>query len=116
MTDSPMYVGSAPLRSASGLCQCEFIDLDGERFYRIAHFDRMPPFFMSIVSASNHWMFISSLGGLTAGRQNSDNALFPYYTEDRIHDDSGHTGARTIIRVQREGRRFLWEPLQPSLR
>jgi hypothetical protein len=114
MTDSPMYVGSAPLRSASGCVSGEFIDLDGERFYRIACFDRMPPFFMSIVSASNHWMFISSLGGLTAGRQNADNALFPYYTEDRIHDDSGHTGSRTIIRVQSDDRRYLWEPLSPG--
>ena len=70
----------------------------------------MPPFFMSIVSASNHWLFISSDGGLTAGRQNSNHALFPYYTEDKIHDSADHTGSRTILRVTRAGKRYVWEP------
>ena len=36
----------------------------------------MRPFFMSIVSNSDHWMFISSTGGLSAGRKNSNYALF----------------------------------------
>ncbi|NIP14296.1 MAG: hypothetical protein GWM88_06035, partial [Pseudomonadales bacterium] len=63
------------------------------------NYDLMSPFFMSIASASDHWLFISSNGGLTAGRRDSDNALFPYYTEDKIHDSADHTGSRTILRV-----------------
>ena len=57
----------------------------------------MRPFFMRIVSNSNHWMFISSNGGLTAGRRNPDKALFPYYNDDVIHSSHHTTGSKTII-------------------
>ncbi|NYI41069.1 hypothetical protein [Demequina lutea] len=86
------------------------VDLAGERFYRIGHYDRMSPFFMSVVSDSDHWMFLSSNGGLTAGRRDPDNALFPYYTDDRIHDASETTGSISVLRVTRGGRTMLWEP------
>ena len=36
----------------------------------------MRPFFMSLVSNSNHWLFISSTGGLSAGRKDTSNACF----------------------------------------
>ncbi|UCG77118.1 MAG: hypothetical protein JSV95_08085 [Gemmatimonadota bacterium] len=88
----------------------DYVLFGSERFYRIANYDLMSPFFMSIASASDHWLFISSNGGLTAGRRDSNNALFPYYTEDKVHDSADHTGSRTILRVSREGKRFLWEP------
>ena len=77
--------------------------LDGERFYQIANYDRMRPFFMSVVSGSDHWMFISSTGALTAGRGNPDHALFPYTTDDKIHDSAEITGSKTILVVQRAG-------------
>ena len=48
------------------------ITIDDEIYYQISNNDAMRPFFMSIVSDSNHWMFISSNGGLTAGRKNSE--------------------------------------------
>ena len=70
----------------------------------------MPPFFMSIVSPSDHWMFISSNGGLTAGRKNPDNALFPYYTDDRIHDSKDQTGSKTILFLVQGNKKYLWEP------
>ena len=54
------------------------LTIDNENYYQISNNDAMRPFFMSIVSDSNHWMFISSNGGLTAGRKNSEYALFPY--------------------------------------
>ena len=47
---------------------------------------------MSIVSDSNHWLFISSNGGLTAGRKNAEFALFPYYTDDKITEFADITG------------------------
>jgi hypothetical protein len=87
-----------------------FVDIRGERYYRLTHYDAIPPFFMSIVSDSDHWLFISSNGGLTAGRQDADHALFPYYTDDRIHDGCEHTGSKTIIRVMGNGEVVLWEP------
>ena len=62
----------------------EEVQIGGENFYKISNVDGMRPFFMSLVSNSNHWLFISSTGGLTAGRKDSSNALFPYYTDDKI--------------------------------
>ncbi|HMU05108.1 MAG TPA: hypothetical protein PJ990_15855, partial [Saprospiraceae bacterium] len=59
----------------------ELVELNGDHYYKISNHDLMRPFFMSIVSDSNHWMFISSNGGLTAGRKNAEFALFPYYTD-----------------------------------
>ncbi len=55
----------------------QFVDLDGERFYKISNVDQMKPFFISVVSASDHWLFISSTGALSAGRIRPENALFP---------------------------------------
>ncbi|MCO5242904.1 MAG: hypothetical protein M9927_03560 [Anaerolineae bacterium] len=43
----------------------EYVHLMGEEYYRIAHYDQMPPFFISLVSNADHWLFISSTGGLT---------------------------------------------------
>jgi hypothetical protein len=116
MKDHPLYLGDAHLKPPAGRVSGDFVSLESERFYRIANSDQMEPFFMSVVSASNHWMFISSDGGLTAGRRNSDHALFPYSTEDTIHDSSDHTGSRTILRVAKDGRWSLWEPFSRHCR
>lgn len=70
----------------------------------------MSPFLMNIVSDSDLWMFISSNGALTAGRRNPDQALFPYYTDDRIHDSRDITGSKTVVFVTKEDNLFLWEP------
>jgi hypothetical protein len=70
----------------------------------------MRPFFISVVSDADHWMFISSNGGLTAGRRDADHALFPYYTDDKIRDQAEITGSKTIIRVRVRSRECLWEP------
>jgi len=88
----------------------EFVDLDGERCYVIRNVDRMPPFFISVVSSADHWLFVSSSGGLTAGRVSPDTALFPYVPVDRIHDSHPHTGCRTILRVGLAGEQVVWEP------
>ncbi|MEL6987082.1 MAG: hypothetical protein AAGK97_04560, partial [Bacteroidota bacterium] len=36
------------------------VTIDNEIYFRISNNDSMRPFFMSIVSDSDHWMFISS--------------------------------------------------------
>ncbi len=84
--------------------------MNGEPFFKITHSDAMRPFFMSIVSDSNHWLFISSNGGLTAGRKNAEHALFPYYTDDKITETIETSGTKTIFRVQRAGKFYPWEP------
>ncbi|NBP64653.1 MAG: hypothetical protein EBU66_08325 [Bacteroidetes bacterium] len=86
------------------------VDIGGDTFFKISDINTQPPFFMNMMSSSNHWMFISSNGGLTAGRINADYALFPYYTEDKITESISHTGNVTIIKVKKEGEEQVWEP------
>jgi hypothetical protein len=86
------------------------VRIDNEIYYEISNIDAMRPFFMSILSDSNHWMFIGSNGGLTAGRKDAEQALFPYYTDDKIIESAELTGSKTIIRVQKDGKSNLWEP------
>ncbi|MEM6397358.1 MAG: hypothetical protein AAF741_13505 [Bacteroidota bacterium] len=88
----------------------EELMIKGRRFYKISDVDKMRPFFMSIVSDSNHWLFISSTGGLTAGRKNAQFALFPYYTDDKIQESVETTGSKTIIRATTGGQTHVWEP------
>jgi len=88
----------------------EYLEINQEGFYKIANSDSLRPFFMSIVSDSDHWMFISSNGGLTVGRINSDYALFPYYTDDKITESAEITGSKTILLVESNGKERVWEP------
>jgi hypothetical protein len=87
-----------------------YVELDGEKFYKIENYHLMPPFFMSIVSHSDHWLFISSNGALTAGRKDPDHALFPYYNDDQITDLQDTTGNKSIIFVRKNEKNLLWEP------
>lgn len=84
----------------------EYVRLDGEQYYRIANSHLMDDFFMSLVGAGDHWMFISSNGALSAGRRNADNALFPYSADDQITAARADTGSTTLIRCGDH----LWEP------
>jgi hypothetical protein len=88
----------------------EFVDLDGERYYVIRDVDRMPPFFISVISSADHWLFVSSSGGLTAGRVSPETALLPYLPVDRIHECNVHTGCKTILRIDQHDGQVLWEP------
>ena len=105
-----LYLGKNPLYASAVPVAGQQVTLEGEAFYQIANYDRLRPFFMSIVSGGDHWMFISSTGALTAGRRNPDLALFPYYTDDKIHDSAEITGSKTVLIVRQQGRDQLWEP------
>ena len=88
----------------------EFVDFAGERYYAIRNVDKMGPFFISVISNVDHWLFVSSTGGLTAGRVSPETALFPYVTVDKIHESSLHTGPRTVLRIHADGGSSDWEP------
>lgn len=88
----------------------DYIKINNEGFYKIENSDSLRPFFMSIVSDSDHWMFISSNGGLTAGRKNSEYSLFPYYTDDKITESFEITGSKTIFLVESSEKKVVWEP------
>ncbi len=105
-----LFLGNHPFRSGVGKISGGQVVVAGEDFYRITNSDALRPFFLSIVSSADHWMFISSNGALTAGRRNPDLALFPYYTDDKIHDSAEITGPKTILIIERGGKKYLWEP------
>ncbi|WP_298421922.1 hypothetical protein [uncultured Kordia sp.] len=94
----------------SHMSQIETVKIDNEAFYKISNSDTIRPFFMSIVSDSNHWMFISSNGGLSAGRKNAEFSLFPYYTDDKITESAEITGSKSIFQVTKNNKVQLWEP------
>src|SRR5262245_17443982 len=87
-TDGVM-LGRQPVAKLERKVEGELYDYDGERFYRILQAEAMKPFFMSVVSDSDHWLFVASNGALTAGRKSPAFALFPYVTEDKIVDSAG---------------------------
>lgn len=110
MTEQSIYIGNKQASFNDQEIKGELITLDNEVYYKISNSDQMRPFFMSLISNSNHWMFIASNGGLSAGRKDSDNALFPYYTDDKITESADVTGSKTLYHVHKEGKVFLWEP------
>jgi len=70
----------------------------------------MPPFLMSVLSATDLWMFLASNGGLTAGRTDAAHSLFPYETVDRLYERPGLGGGYTALRLRSAERSVLWRP------
>jgi len=83
--------------------------------FKISGFNEIDPFLMTITSASDHWMYISSSGCLTAGRQKPDYALFPYITDDLLHKNAGSTGPMTAIRFCKKNKHSLWQPFSSQI-
>ena len=86
------------------------LKIRGENFFCISNHDDIRPFFMSVVSDSNHWLFIASNGGVTAGRKNAEYALFPYYTADKITESYDITGSKSIFQITHQDETHIWEP------
>jgi hypothetical protein len=94
-----------------------FVDEDDDSWFRIDHFDQMPPFFISIASDSDIWAYVSTSGSLAAGRRDAEGSFFPYETVDRIHLRWENTGPRTWIRILNADRSHcteLWQPFTPK--
>ena len=88
----------------------EYLRHEGEKYFRIANSHLMDDFFMSLVGASDHWMFVSSNGSLTTGRRNPDTALFPYGTDDQISAARARAGSLTLVRITGDGLNTIWQP------
>ena len=116
MSKEKILVGNQRLKLTKSSVSGSFIKVEGETFYKIYNYDLMNPFLISIVSASDPWLYISSNGGLTAGRRNPDNALFPYITDDQLHDINEITGGKTIIKIFDDKKIYLWEPFSERFR
>ena len=105
-----LHIGDCAYRDGGSRVDGGYVPLLGEHYYCIRNYDRLDPFFMSIVSSSDHWLFISSTGGLTCGRRNADSALFPYDTDDKVAASSRDTGHKAVLLVTKGHRAYLWEP------
>lgn len=110
MIDDSILMEKKYIKNTTKESKLTLVEIDKEHFYKIENSNTLRPFFMSIVSDSNHWMFISSNGGLTAGRKDSNNALFPYYTDDKITESSETTGSKSIFIINHENQSLVWEP------
>ena len=105
-----VFWGESTIKHQDARVDGGIVEISGEKYYRVRNYDRMPAFLMSLVSSSDHWMYVSSSGGLTCGRGNRDRALFPYETDDKIHDSAATTGPKTCFLVERSGKTHLWLP------
>ena len=110
MTAGEIFLGTTAYRPSEADVEGEYITLEGEPWFKIDNYDRMKPFFMSIVSDSNFWLFASTNGGLACGRVQAELSIFPYYTVDKIHDEHPTTGPKTAMLVEKNGKTHLWEP------
>ena len=82
--------------------------MEDQAYFQIKDVDTMEPFFMNVVSGTDLWTFMSSNGGITAGRRSAEWALFPYETDDRVTASAEYTGSKTLLR--RAGDKRCWEP------
>ena len=82
---------------------------DGSEYWEVEHIDTLRPFLVSLLNASDVWAYLSTAGGLAAGRVSAERSLFPYETDDRLHHAAGVTGPLTLLRVGET----LWQPFDP---
>ena len=83
--------------------------------YKIENFKSIDPFLMAITSSDDHWMYLSSSGCLSAGRQKAEYALFPYVTDDLLHKNSHFTGPVSCISVHQNNNRCIWQPFSNQI-
>ncbi len=103
-------VVNSPICASNQQIKGNFLEFENEEWYKISHHDLMPPFLMTLTSSGDQWLFIASNGTLTAGRRNTDHALFPYQTDDKILQSEGHNGNTIVIWVSNGEHRRLWMP------
>ena len=115
MNNEKIFLGNTQLNPTTSGVKGGFVQIEGEKFYKISNYNEMPDFFMTIVSIADHWIFISSNGSLTAGRKDRDSALFPYYSVDKIHDSLDIAGSKTLALVSKNGKKYLWEPFSKKI-
>jgi hypothetical protein len=82
---SPIFVAETKIQAQKKEVQGEYVSLLGEQFYKIKNYTAMPPFFMSLVSSSNHWMFIPHPAGyrLAASTRRTRSSLITLWTNSR---------------------------------
>lgn len=110
MSQDGVFLGNHPISKREPSVEGRLVERGGETYYRIEHAEALAPFLTTVVSDSDHWLFVGSNGALTAGRQSSKFALFPYTTEDKLLDGLDVSGPYTALICERDGARKLWQP------
>lgn len=103
---------SSPTQAECNIEKQSTLSAKKASFLKVDHVHHMPDFLMNLVSPQDQWMYITSNGALTAGRVNSDNQLFPYYTHDKLIDLEETTGSLTHIRIVKDNSETaqIWTP------
>jgi len=78
--------------------------------YQIKNINQINPFLMTLTSGYDHWMYISSTGCLTAGRSEAQHSIFPYVTDDLLHQNIHFTGPITLIKTTLNNKVETWKP------
>ncbi len=86
-----------------------FVTIDNTKYYKISNSEKLAPFFIQVPSSSDIWIFLSSNGGVTAGRKNAEGNIFPYDTDDKLGFDY-ETGSKTLIKINNH----LWQPFEQN--
>jgi hypothetical protein len=110
----PIFLSDSAPQTPNEVTRSEFVTVDGEPHICIRHVNHLDPFLISVVSDSDHWLFVGSNSPFTAGRVDPDHALFPYQTVDKILRHPDTSGALSVLLVHTSGRWALWEPWQAS--
>jgi hypothetical protein len=110
-TPPELLFGTTPASTAPRHATGRLRHVFDDDFYVIDDVDALPGFLISLVSDADHWLYVVSTGGLTAGRRDPAGALFPYVTEDKLADAAGVTGPLSQFVVTRAGHATLWRPL-----
>ncbi len=88
----------------------EWVVDQGRDFAVIEGLEDFDPFFLSLATVTNQWLFCSSNGALSAGRENPEKALFPYLTVDKILGNWNVTGPFSAVECDGE----IWHPFWPT--
>ncbi len=86
-----------------------FVTVNEIPYYKINNAESLSPFFIQVASSCDIWLFMSSNGGVTAGRKNANNNIFPYETDDKLHSNTD-TGSKTIVKVNG----IFWQPFETN--
>ena len=86
-----------------------------DTLYKISNFNEIDPFLISITSANDHWMYLSSSGCLSAGRKKAEFALFPYVTDDLLHRNAHFTGPVTCVSIEQKNKKYCWQPFSTQI-
>jgi hypothetical protein len=109
----PIPSQQEPVASTPAAATCprpSIQERDGQHYTVVEDYDRIAPFFCALTTDAGLWLYVSSTGGLTCGREDPDGAILPYGPVDKIHDSISHSGPVAILRWRTGAGWRHWQP------